>query len=580
MNDHQLDTYLSEPVRRQVEEAYYARISRQAQLEHLVDDAYFWETLPTHPAIFADHGVVHVRDVAHQVLQVLRKINGVLIPPRAPEHLASFMSGYGVLLAYLHDIGMVDVSEFGRAMHPHYAAQAVFTTELDAIVAGMWETCTPALRDRLNLLASERVSLRPPLLLFRELLSLSIGHSKSSVSIKLLNDPPALRQHMLYVLSHSLEYMYLQQQLTRGQPHTRQGLPEAAPPFLGRFYSDFSVEAFDWLVSSHPLAEELVGDVVDTLRALRCADALRQRGSVQKTSAGYQVFLSRQTGYPTFALRLGDDRLFLLELPNPLSAGEANISSSEFTPTGDLRISFHRGAFASDQALHRAVSSTAFTINDFLVDIVESFQRMPDSASACQKVSGQIQVLLESTDDNPRFVENLQEQLRQTNLALRDQVHIVPTLQEVSDLERDRYLEASDLDWDDRQKTVALRNIQHSGQKIDDLHFQEAFEHVRLVHLQTDETLLEADTPSAFVYIPLSGGLEGCPLGGYETFSVPAWMPLGNTGVIRGASRNADVVARIPVSLLAIPKDVYLRHWYTPYTPEELRMLLEVKESE
>jgi hypothetical protein len=68
---------------------------------------------------------VQVRDVAWQILQVLKAINGVLIPPRDQSRMEYFMVGYGVMVAYLHDIGMADLTEFGRAMHPEFAAQAV-----------------------------------------------------------------------------------------------------------------------------------------------------------------------------------------------------------------------------------------------------------------------------------------------------------------------------------------------------------------------------------------------------------------------------------------------------------------------
>jgi hypothetical protein len=51
-------------------------------------------------------------------------------------------------------------------------------------------------------------------------------------------------------------------------------------------------------------------------------------------------------------------------------------------------------------------------------------------------------------------------------------------------------------------------------------------------------------------------------------------MPLGSTGVIRGALRNARVIAEQAVSALMIPKDVYLRHWYATYTAAELRQRL------
>ena len=60
------------------------------------------------------------------------------------------------------------------------------------------------------------------------------------------------------------------------------------------------------------------------------------------------------------------------------------------------------------------------------------------------------------------------------------------------------------------------------------------------------------------------------PLGGYEPRLTPAWIPLGNSGVIRGAVRNADVFAQKEVRLLCIPKDVYLKHWYKPYTGKDL----------
>ncbi len=86
--------------------------------------------------------------------------------------------------------------------------------------------------------------------------------------------------------------------------------------------------------------------------------------------------------------------------------------------------------------------------------------------------------------------------------------------------------------------------------------------------------MIEAGAPSAFVYFPLGTGLKIVPLGGYESFCIAAWIPLGSTGVIRGDIRNADVVADQPVSVLILPKEIYLRYWYGTYSPLELRDLL------
>ncbi len=109
-----------------------------------------------------------------------------------------------------------------------------------------------------------------------------------------------------------------------------------------------------------------------------------------------------------------------------------------------------------------------------------------------------------------------------------------------------------------------------SGHNVEQIDPTRAFEHVKLVMLKADETLIEAGSPSSFVYIPLGAGLRIMPLGGYEAFRVSAWMPLGITGVIRGAARNATVVADEELTLLMIPKEVYLREWHHPYDPAQL----------
>jgi uncharacterized protein len=47
-------------------------------------------------------------------------------------------------------------------------------------------------------------------------------------------------------------------------------------------------------------------------------------------------------------------------------------------------------------------------------------------------------------------------------------------------------------------------------------------------------------------------------------------MPLGARVVVRRDIRNADIIAEQRVSLLVVPKEVYLRYWYVPHSPLEL----------
>jgi hypothetical protein len=570
MSEHPLDPYLPQSIRARIEQAYYARVSEQGKLENLIQDPDFWHNAGAHPALFSDHGVVHVRDVAQRVLQVLKTINGILIPRRDESRMECFMVGYGVLVAYLHDIGMSDLSAFGRAMHPEFAAQAVFSADLEDVIETMWAENCGEVTKRLTNLADNGILKRDPKIIFREQLALSVCHSRSKVPITILDHPTALRSHIQFILSHDLQDQYDRRHVTEGE-RVATTRDEQPPQFLSLYYSDFTREAFDWLIDESLEARALVNDVTDTLRALRCADALRQRGTVQKTSGGYEVFVSQQTGKPVYALRSGDNKLYLLELSNALAAGESNIASSELNLEGDLRISFHRGAYANEEALRRSLDFTAFTIKEILGDIVDSFRREPTIDSL--KSSDDIQILLESTDDNPRFVELIREQLLQFIPALDDRIQIVPSLQNVSELERTRYLEAKELDWNSERRREVLERVKHSGQKLTDFDLVEGFKHIRMIDLQPGETLIQAGTPSAFVYIPLGDGLKIIPLGGYESFSVAAWMPLGNTGVIRGSVRNADVKAVGDISLLVIPKEIYLRHWYAPFTLEELKSL-------
>lgn len=568
------ERYLSAGVRERIEQSYYARVNEQAKLEHLIRNPMFKKDAERHPAFYSDHGVVHVRDVARQILRVLQIINGVLIPSRTGQQLESFLYGYGVALAYLHDIGMSDLSPFGRAMHPEFAAQSVFDGSLDDVVDAMWNDNCGNIAWHLSQLFRTGALKRDPQIVFRELLAMSIGHSKSKIPVAVLDDPAALRNQMQIVISHNLRHLYSLQRAVKGKPPLEDfSFDEELPDYLEKFYSDFIKESFDWLTDESKGSRQLVSDVIDTLRALRCADAFRQRGTVEKTSGGYEIYASQKTGDCVIALRLGGNRLFLMELPNNLDgAGESNIASSEFNPDGNLRISFHRGAFENQQAQNRSAFCTAHVIGDFLRDTVDSFWRATPIPSI--KSSVDILVLLERTDDDPRFAEFVFAQLCQLNPKIARQIEIVPSLRNVSELERDRYFAALDLDWDVAQRQSFLDRINQAGQKLSNFDPEEGFKHVRLSDLQAGEKLIAAGAPSGFVYIPLGDGLKIIPLGGYQSFSVAAWMPLGTTGVIRGDIRNADVLAERNISLLMIPKEIYLRYWYAPYTPLELKYLL------
>jgi hypothetical protein len=571
MKDEILDLYLPEKIRDWFETNYYSRVNAQARLEEIYKDPTLWEG-PDHIAWYSDHGVVHVRDVARQVLAVLDVIPGVLILPRPQRRVDVFMKSYGVMLAYLHDIGMVDFTNFGRAVHPEFASQAIFSPEFDGFMDEIWSENYGNIAWRLLGLDRDRKLEQPLKLILREMLSLSVAHSKSRVPARILADPAALRNIIQNIQATDLTKLFqCQGQAAEFTVLPREIISKQRLDMLERYYKNFQQEAYGWLVSPRPDVQQLVQDVVDTLRALRCADALRQRGTVLRTSGGYEIFVNRENGNPLYALRMGEEKLYLLEVNNLLSGGEANIASSELTPQGDLHISFHRGEFANSAGLQRAVQAAVATIMDLKRDIIDSFAYPAGSANAGFLPEENIQILLENTDDNPHFVDLVIQGLQQVSPDTAGRVRKVPSLQVATNLERTRYLQAPALDWSLEHRASLLQRIAVYGQKIDGVDLIKAFQFVKEIHLKAGEVLIEAGDPSGLVYLPLGEGLYVIPLGGYQPFMAPAWMPLGTTGVIRGAVRNARVIANQELSLLAIPKEVYLQQWYRPYSLAELR---------
>jgi hypothetical protein len=555
ISSDQLDPYLCSDVRREIEQRYYARVNAAAQLEQLIHDPEFLRDLHHDAALWPDHGIVHVRDVAHQVLRVLDVVHGILVPARDPQRF-HFMQAYGVLAAYVHDIGMFDFSPFGRAMHPEVAAQAVMGAEFDDLVTAIQAENCGGIAERIAGLAQRGAFQEPPGAILRQMMAMAMCHSKSKVPVELLNAPGKLYQRMQCTLASDLQELYHQQQVKQRQlsvPGDRTGA------------------SFSWLVSGDPAARQLAGDVIDTLRALRAADSLRQRGTVLKTSGNYEIMVDRITASAIWALRLGQEQLFLLQSDDPVAAGEANIASSTLESSGSLRIVFHRGAFLEPGAVRRAARNAAYVVNDVQRDVIESFLRPRPLHGLLN--SDDVPILLEGTDDNLEFAGLVHQELLRLNPELPNPVRCVPSLHNATALEVTRYLESRNLDWNMDKRRELIDRLAASGTKTQGMDLVQAFQDVRLIELAAGQVLIEANSPSVFVYIPLGDGLQVIPLGGYAPFPVRPWMPLGNTGVIRGAERNADIVAEEGVELLVIPQEVFLKYWHRPYTAEELRRI-------
>ena len=592
-----VNQFLPKKVRTYIEQNYYGKVNQQAKLDVVANDEEFLKDPVQHVALYTDHGVVHVRDVARNILVVLDTINGVLIPKRDPRWL-NFMKGYGVMLAYNHDIGMREFSSFGRAMHPEFATQEVFSPAYDDIVETIWTQNCGNVAWRLTNLVKSRALKENPQQVLREMLSMAVGHSKSKIPIDAMNDPKRLKEVMMRSASVDLRHLFHEQSVKKAErklaeakkaKKSQKQIKElkaalkdektAQAQFLKKrtdrlyanikkYYTDFENQAFKWIVSDHPEIRRLLNDVLDTIRALRVADALRQRGTVLRTSGGYQILVDQNTANAIYALQKGSGERFLLEMNKPINAGEANVASSELTAGGDLRISCNRGSFSTRKATQVGAYNMAIVVDEIQQDILDTFSRPAGEVNA-PKATNDIQILIENTDDNLEFPELVLKELGKIDRSLIKRSRIVPSLKNVALEERNRYLSAEERNWTPKEKRKILLKISQSGHKTHKIDPNKAFSDVRLTELKEGEILIRAGAPPGFIYVPMGDGLVSTPLGGYQVNAIKAWIPRGNNRVIRGSVQQSTLTAEHSVKVLMIPKGIYLKYWHNAYQPKD-----------
>ena len=519
-----------------------------------------------HPFLYSDHGVVHVRDIARGVVELAAGMDGVLLPRRDPVR-QRFVVSCGVALSYLHDIGMVDPSPAGRRTHPAFAAHTAFEPHFDDVVDRLMSADWPVVR-RLREIDASAPFLVPLPVVMRELLSLSIAHSKSTIPPATLDDPAALRR-----LVHAVVMTDLGMLRAGAPPEVVLGTTAPA----ARCYVDIVGQPFAWLTSAEPRHLELVDDVTDALRLLRSADALRQRGSTLRTSGGYEVFMEAATGEAVYALRPSDgSRLLWLRVDGVRTSGEANLRTAWVTPAGDLRVSFHRGSYLSEQARRRAVEATVAAVDDIQADVLPSFAtgRARFDLPLPSRDPSTMLVQVERPRDRPAFADEVVRALLQHRPLLSGRVAAVADVESADPAERSRYHAALPIPPGSEEAREVLEAVRRHGLNADDLDASAAFEDVRRVTVPAGEALVTAGSPPSFVYIPMGPGLVVHPRGGYSAEPAAAWLPIGATGVVRDAERNSDVVARRAVDVVMVPGELFARTWFKPYGVDRLHELL------
>jgi len=565
----QLDQHLPPELRADLEHRFWRPIEAQAKLESLIDDPSFFADPGRHPAMFADHGVVHVRDVANGLVGLVETVDGVLLAAR-PEARRRFVATFGVALAYLHDIGMVDMSPIGRRIHPHYAAHAPFWPDTAPLVDHLL-TAGP-FRARLDEVASAEPFGSPVEVVARELLSLTAAHSKTTIPASLLDDRAALRREMQRIVFTGLDQH-------RAEAAASLGLPAPAPRNGREPRTDVGADpdrSFAWLARDEGAQGALADDAIDAVRVLRAADVLRQRGTALRTSGGYEVCFDARTARAVCTLRsTTGDAAYVITYEDVRGAGEANIRVAYVTSHGHLRIAFHHGAFGDDEAVTRAAASVGNAILDIQSDVLPSFAGASGRGLPPPAIRpGEIRIQLEQPRDDPAFAETVARIVAALDPRLASRIDVVANLEDATADERARFLGAEPIDGSSDLAVEILQRLDEHGAGTADLDRSTAFREVVRASIQPRETLVAAGSSPSFAYVPMGPGLVVLPGGGYAPSSLNPWVPVATTGVIRGAERNSEVVAVDAVDVVMIPAERYAREWLRPLGPEQLRALL------
>lgn len=561
-----LDARIPTELRERLEESLWRPIEAQSTLEVLRGDAGFLADPGSHPAMFADHGVVHVRDVATGLVRLTETMNGLYLPARPPDRVA-LMQTVGVAMAYIHDVGMVDMTRVGRATHAVYAAHLAFTSAVDALVDHL---LSPGpVRERLAAIQRADPFAVPVDTVVREVLSLAAGHSKTTVPAEVLADPEELMQRMRTIVFTSMTHHRVAAEGRAGEHFgvvpSEDGVAHPSP-----------AQAYSWLAAPSGPRGDFADDVVDTVRVLRAADVLRQRGSSLRTSGGFEVFFDARTGRAVCTLRPADGRsAYVVTYDDLRGGGEANIRMAIVTRRGDLRVAFHRGSFLGDEAARRAAECVADAILDIWADIGPSFERVrARGLPPPVRKAAELMIHLERPSDEPGFADLVADSLRARRPELAGSVAVVHDIESAHPAERHRYEQARSIDPNGSLADSILRHVGEHGSDTSHVERSAAFTEMRYARVTTGEVLVTAGSFPAFVYIPVTPGLTVHPMGGYPPAELHPWVPVGVTGAVRRATRNGEIVADRDVEVLMIPSEEFVTEWLRPLEPHQLAQLL------
>lgn len=506
------------------------------------------------PFWWFDHGPNHGRNVVENASALIKTAQERgIIEPRSGAR-AGTMDLMTRVNAGMHDIWMQDLTQTGRPLHPARAAREAFSHALETPANDILAMKVDGNRTLADALVQE-YGIAPADVprVMREMMSMSYGHSKSAVPLEVLDSPSRMRQAMKDVVRAQEAGME-----TPYESHYEKGAYDRV--------------AYDWLETNPKLS----ADMIDAVRILRPADAMRWRGpNDSRSSNGSGIGVAVIDGKVTTFMRMADDatgKTYMVRFQSPISMGEANTRYTAVNERGELTLGLDKGDFGSPANNRVMAEGSAHVILDVAQDWVGSFRG----------VQGKPIVVELPVERSPEFKKMVQDGLHEALAELKKKgkdtrlaemvVHDVVFVEPVPGMtkaaaprappaELARYENGQSFDPVGRGGPDFLRQINENGVNVGHLDPARAFEGARVVTLAPGEQLIAKGSGGEFVYVLMDGGLKAVLGQGYAGHPLPAGVPVGEMAVISGNARSADVVATQASRVMAIPKATYMAEW-------------------
>jgi hypothetical protein len=132
-----LQTIITKNILDKINKRYYAFIPKTVDFEHIVKTPNFSNEVTKNVALYSDHGLNHVLNVATEIPVILRTISDVHLPKRS-EKRSEFMIRYGTILVGKCMANLWLRKYFVRTL-PQYSTPC--GKKILAIYPGLYSTC-------------------------------------------------------------------------------------------------------------------------------------------------------------------------------------------------------------------------------------------------------------------------------------------------------------------------------------------------------------------------------------------------------------------------------------------------------